>query len=77
VLRQFQQRSSGGAYPAITLPELRQVLVPLAPEDEQEQVRIIDEIHRRRDEARRLRREAEEQWQAAKARFEAELLGEG
>jgi len=38
--------------------------------------RIATEARRRRDQARQLRAEAEQLWQAAKAQFEAALLGE-
>ena len=36
---------------------------------------IVDELHCRRLEARRLREEAAREWEAAKASFEARLLG--
>ncbi len=39
------------------------------------QQEIVDELHRRRSEARQLREEAAQEWEAAKARFEARLLG--
>jgi len=38
---------------------------------------IATEVTHRRNEARRLRAEAEREWKAAKSRFEAQLLGEG
>jgi len=37
---------------------------------------IANEINRRREEARRLRSEAEAEWSAAKERFEERLLGD-
>jgi len=43
--------------------------------DEDTQREIVDELRRRRLEARRLREEAARDWEAAKARFEAKLLG--
>jgi len=72
-LMQMLQRASGGNYPAITEPELGKVLVPVPTRATQET--IADEAHRRRDEARRLRTEAEAGWQAVKRWFEDQLLG--
>jgi hypothetical protein len=72
-LRQMLQRASGGNYPAITEVELARVLVPVPAPDVQET--IAAEVRRRRDEARRLRAEAEAEWQAAKRWFEDQLLG--
>jgi type I restriction enzyme S subunit len=43
--------------------------------DPRTQQEIVDELHRRRLEARRLRGEAAREWEKAKARFEAKLLG--
>ena len=72
-LMQFQQRSSGGNYPAITEEELERVLVPVP--DPATQKKIAAEVSRRRDAARRLREEAALLWDEAKRRFEEELLG--
>jgi hypothetical protein len=72
-LSQMLQRASGGNYPAITESELAKVLVPVP--DIATQERIAAEARRRREEARRLRTEAEADWQAAKRWFEDQLLG--
>lgn len=72
-LSQMLQRASGGNYPAITEPELAKVLIPVPTMEIQET--IATEARRRRDEARRLRAEAEAGWQAAKHWFEEQLLG--
>jgi len=72
-LMQFQQRSSGGNYPAITEEELERVLVPVP--DPATQKKIAAEVSRRRDAARRLREEAALLWDEAKRRFEEELRG--
>jgi hypothetical protein len=72
-LQQMLQRASGGNYPAITEPELAKVLVPVPQPAVQETV--AGEARRRREEARRLRAEAEAGWQAAKRWFEEQLLG--
>lgn len=72
-LSQMLQRASGGNYPAITEPELAKVLIPVPEMGVQET--ISAEARRRREEARRLRTEAEADWQAAKRWFEEQLLG--
>lgn len=72
-LAQMLQRASGGNYPAITEPELAKVLIPVPDLDIQET--ISTEARRRREEARRLRAEAEAGWQKAKRWFEEQLLG--
>jgi type I restriction enzyme S subunit len=53
-----------------TLSELR---LPVPPKGLQQQ--IATEVRRRREQARRLRGEAEADWQGAKRRFEQQLLG--
>ena len=58
-LRQMLQRASGGNYPAITEPELAKILVPV-PDKEIQNV-IAAEVSRRREDAQRLRAEAEAQ----------------
>ncbi|MCX6344777.1 MAG: restriction endonuclease subunit S [Armatimonadetes bacterium] len=73
-LQQMLQHSSGGNYPAITETELKHILIPIPSLDIQQEV--VDELNLRRLQTRRLREEAENEWEAAKARFEARLLGE-
>lgn len=53
---------------------LKAVRIPLPDKSEQDQ--IVAEIMQRRSEANRLRKEAIAEWNAAKAQFEKELLGE-
>lgn len=72
-LSQMLQRASGGNYPAITESELAKILIPIP--DKEVQKKIATEAHSRREEARRLRIEAETGWQAAKRWFEEQLLG--
>lgn len=72
-LRQMLQRASGGNYPAITEPELANIVVPV-PNMKIQEI-IAAEVHRHHDEAQRLRKEAEAGWRAAKHWFEDELLG--
>jgi len=72
-LQQMLQRSSGGNYPAITEGELKRILIPIPAENIQRE--IVRELLNRRLEASRLREEAAQEWNSAKARFEAQLLG--
>ena len=73
-LQQMLQRASGGNYPAITEPELEKILVPVP--DAATQDFIATEVRHRREEARRLRAEAEAGWEGAKGWFEVQLLGD-
>lgn len=72
-LQQMLQRSSGGSYPAITEEELKNILIPIPEESVQE--KIANEMLLRQRQAKALRQEAEYDWAAAKAQFEAALLG--
>lgn len=72
-LNQMRRYASGGNYPAITEAALGKVLIPIP--DMEVQNAISSEINCRREEALRQRSEAELGWEAAKARFEAQLLG--
>ena len=74
-LQQMLQRSSGGNYPAITEDQLLRISIPIPPTNIQDE--IVREHIRRSKDARRLREEAEKDWQRAKADFEAQLFGEG
>lgn len=69
------QRASGGNYPAITEDELANIIVPVPALNVQEQ--MAAEVRDRREQARRLRAEAEADWAAAKIRFEDQLLNQG
>ncbi len=73
-LMQFEQRSSGGNYPAITQTELGRVLLPSVALPTQS--KIVNHVLAVKDEAKRLRMEAELELDAAKRRIEAMLLGE-
>ena len=74
VLQQMLQRSSGGNYPAITSEELKKIVIPIP--DSSVQRNVCVEAIRRKREADKLRKEAVNEWQTAKAQFEKELLGE-
>lgn len=69
----FEQRKAGGIMGHLTQDVVSDFLVPIPPMDTQR--RIITEVTLRREAARRQRAEAETLWQAAQARFEAQLLG--
>lgn len=71
---QFNQRSSGGNYPAITEEQLSKVLVPLAsPEKQRYIVKILDDQYA---EAERLLAQAQADLEQAKRDIEAMILGE-
>lgn len=72
-LKQFEQRSSGGNYPAITTEELKKILIPLPPIEKQQA--IAEKITAIRAEAKRLQIEAETELQEAKAKVEKMILG--
>ena len=74
ILLQMLQRSSGGNYPAIVSDELKKIVIPIPRIDIQRT--ICEEAERKQKQARELRREAEQEWSEAKARFEKELLGD-
>ncbi len=58
------QRASGGNYPAIIESELAKIFMPV-PDKEMQNV-IAAEVSHRREDARRLRAEAEAGWEGAK-----------
>ena len=68
------QRSSGGNYPAITSDELKKIVIPIPEISVQQE--ICSEASRRKQEADKLRIEAEQEWLEARKQFEKELLGE-
>lgn len=74
VLLQMLQRSSGGNYPAIVPDELKKIVIPI-PSIEDQRI-ICKEAKYRQEKALQLRHEAEQEWNAARAQFEKELLGE-
>lgn len=71
---QFNQRSSGGNYPAITEEQLSRVLIPWAePKTQESIVRILDEKYA---EAEDLYSQAQADLEQAKRDIEAMILGE-
>lgn len=70
---QMMRNSTGGNYPAISESGLLGLFIPTRLKELQRE--LVAEISSHREEARRLRSEAEASWTAAKQRFEAALLG--
>lgn len=66
---------TGGTRIALDYQAIRSLPVPIPPKEIQQT--IIEAINQCRDDAHRLRAEAEAEWQAAKERFERQLLDGG
>lgn len=73
IVAQTKHMMTGNTHPRLANDDVGDLLVPIP--DEITQMKIVTEIQRCRNEARCLRRDAEEEWEASKVRFEAELLG--
>lgn len=73
-LAQTRHMMTGNTHPRLSNEDVVNLVIPI-PKDIAAQKAIATEARRRRDEARRLRAEAEADWQAAKHWFEAQLLG--
>ena len=73
VLAQTVHMATGNTHPRLTNEDVANLKIPV-PDPEIQQI-IAAEINRRRQEARRLRSEAENLWHDAKQWFEGELLG--
>lgn len=63
---------TGGTRIALDYQAIRSLPIPIPPKEVQKV--IIEELNKCRNEAQRLRQEAETEWQAAKRRFEEQLL---
>ena len=72
-LAQTVHMMTGNTHPRLTNYDVATLAIPIPSMDIQNV--IASEVKRCRNEARRLRAEAETGWNAAKARFEAQLLG--
>lgn len=73
VVAQTKHMMTGNTHPRLANEDVVDLLIPIP--DEKTQRKIVDELRRRRMEARCLREEAAREWETAKARFEARLLG--
>ena len=74
VLAQTTHMMTGNTHPRLTAYDVATILIPIPIMEVQRAIAV--EINRRREEARSLRAEVEAGWDAAKARFEAQLLGD-
>ena len=72
VVAQTKHMMTGNTHPRLANDDVVDLLIPIPNKDIQQAV--VDELHRCRLEARRLREEAAREWEAAKARFEQQLL---
>jgi type I restriction enzyme S subunit len=73
IVAQTRHMMTGNTHPRLTNDDVVNLVVPVPEIAVQEQ--IAAEVRRRREQARRLRIEADAEWQAAKRRFEQQLLG--
>ena len=64
---------TGNTHPRISNDDVKNLCIPVPNIDVQAE--IVKELGKRRIEARMMRAEAEQEWQAAKKQFEKELLG--
>lgn len=74
-LSQTRHMMTGNTHPRLANEDVVNLVIPVPAPTLQR--RIAAETKRRREEARRLRAEAEAGWRAAKRWFERQLLGEG
>jgi len=73
IVAQTKHMMTGNTHPRLANQDVVDLLIPIP--DLKTQHEIVDELRRRRMEARRLREEAVREWEVAKARFESRLLG--
>ena len=74
VLSQTTHMMTGNTHPRLTNDDVANLTVPIPSLEVQ--AHVADEVVRRREEARRLRAEAEAGWAEAKRWFEVQLLGD-
>lgn len=72
-LKQFEQRMTGGSYPAITQEEMEKILIPLPPLTKQKEV--VNKIEKIRKQAATMRHEAEQIRMDARSYLEELLIG--
>ena len=72
-LSQTVHMMTGNTHPRLTNRDMENLQIPIPHVDKQRV--IADEVVRRRSEARKLRSEAEADWEVAKQWFEEQLLG--
>ncbi|MBO5968418.1 MAG: restriction endonuclease subunit S [Clostridia bacterium] len=74
ILSQTKHMMTGNTHPRISNDDVQNLYIPVPDITVQKQ--IVYELQKRRMEARRLKIEAEQEWQEARKQFEKELLGE-
>ena len=74
ILSQTKHMMTGNTHPRISNDDVKNLYVPIP--DISLQQTIVDELAKRRHQARALKKQAETEWQAAKLQFEKELLGD-
>jgi restriction endonuclease S subunit len=74
ILSQTKHMMTGNTHPRISNDDVKNLYIPIPELSIQRQ--IVEELSRRRAEARKLKQQAEADWADAKAQFEKELLGE-
>ena len=74
ILSQTRHMMTGNTHPRISNEDVQNLYIPVP--DISVQMRVVDDLRKRRIEARNLKLKAEQEWQEAKAQFERELLGE-
>ncbi len=73
-LAQTRHMMTGNTHPRLANEDVTNLVIPIPTLEVQK--RIADEVKTRRERAQTLRAEADTEWNKAKARFEAALLGE-
>lgn len=74
ILSQTKHMMTGNTHPRISNDDMKDLYIPVP--DLSVQKIIVEELRKRRNQARHLKLEAEQEWQAARKQFENELLGE-
>jgi restriction endonuclease S subunit len=74
LVEQTKHMMTGNTHPRISKEDVRKLRIPVPKKNVQET--IVVEMKRRKTLARQLKQEAEQDWAAAKAQFENELVGE-
>jgi len=72
ILAQTKHMMTGNTHPRLTNEDVINLVIPI-PKIEVQNI-VAEEVKKRRQQARQLQTEAESLWQAAKDRFEAQLL---
>lgn len=74
ILYQTRHMMTGNTHPRISNEDVKNLYIPVP--ELLIQKKMVDELHQQRIKARKLRQEADNEWQEAKVHFEKELLGE-